>query len=174
MFVTNSFFVLCISILLIDKILLALKSLLKSAKIDSGNVTLHEQLVRFALAVQKAGSSLLPAVKAVVEKHWETLYHGQDLPTFCSGFLKKAEEQSSVPHLLSAAIASSLIEAKKDKAESILFLMTDDNKYQKTRSLESVLVAQKTLRSMRSSRVQEFRAKAAEWYPKASVFQATA
>jgi hypothetical protein len=143
---------------------------LKSVKIDAGHATLHEQLVRFALAIKKAGSTLSPAVKTIVDKHWDTLYGGQDLRAFSSSFLKKSEEQGSVPHLISAAIASSLIEPKKDQAESILFLMVED-KYTSTRTLESTLVAQKTLRSMRSSRVTEFRSKAAEWFPRATVFQ---
>ncbi|GJJ69727.1 N-alpha-acetyltransferase 15/16, NatA auxiliary subunit [Entomortierella parvispora] len=153
-----------------NKFLLALKSLLKAIKIDAENATLHEQLVRFALAVKKAGSALSPAAKTVIDKHWNDLYKGQDLAAVGNSFLKKSEEQGSVPHLISAAIASSLIEPKNDKAEAILFLMADD-KYKSTRSLESALVAQKTLRSMRSGRVSEFRAKAAEWFPKATVFQ---
>jgi len=152
----------------LDKLLLALKSLLKAINIDAENATLHEQLVRFAIAVKKAAPS--PVVKTVIDKHWNDLYKNQDLAVFSNSFLKKSEEQGSVPHLISAAIASSLIESKNDKAEAILFLMADD-KYKSTRSLESTLVAQKTLRSMRSSRVSEFRAKAAKWFPKATVFQ---
>ncbi|KAF9088025.1 N-alpha-acetyltransferase 16, NatA auxiliary subunit [Mortierella sp. GBA35] len=161
-----------------NKLLLALKSLLKSIKIDANNATLHEQLVRFALAVQKAGSSTKPAVKSVIDKHWETLFQGQgkDLQAFTTGFLEKSKTLGSVPHLVSAAIAASLIEPGTDKskaqAEEILFQMaTDDEKYKGTRSLENVVVAQKTLKSLRSSRVQEFRAKAAEWFPKATIFQ---
>ncbi|KAF9930828.1 N-alpha-acetyltransferase 16, NatA auxiliary subunit [Linnemannia zychae] len=159
-----------------NKLLLALKSLLKSVKIDPSNATLHEQLVRFALAVQKAGTSLKPAIKAVIDKHWDTLYHsdGKDLKAFTAKFLEGAKSLGSVPHLISAAIAISLIEAGADKAksdaEAIIFLMGDD-KYTATRSLENVFLAQKTLKTLKSSRLQEFKTKAVEWFPQATVFQ---
>ncbi|KAF9121492.1 N-alpha-acetyltransferase 16, NatA auxiliary subunit [Mortierella sp. 14UC] len=159
-----------------NKLLLALKSLLKSVKIDANNATLHEQLVRFALAVQRAGASIKPAVKSVIDKHWDTLLQGKsikDLKAFTAGFLETSKSLGSVPHLISSAIAVSLIEPGTEKsksdAEAILFLIAED-KYVATRSLENVLVAQKTLKSLRSSRVQEFRTKAAEWFPKATVF----
>ncbi|KAF9913252.1 N-alpha-acetyltransferase 16, NatA auxiliary subunit [Linnemannia zychae] len=160
-----------------NKLLLALKSLLKSVKIDANNATLHEQLVRFALAVQKAGATIKPSVKSVIDKHWDTLFQGKsikDLKAFTAGFLETSKSLGSVPHLVSAAIAVSLIEPGTDKskadAEAILFLIAED-KYVATRSLENVLVAKKTLKSLRSSRVQEFKTKAAEWFPKATIFQ---
>ncbi|KAF9151527.1 N-alpha-acetyltransferase 16, NatA auxiliary subunit [Linnemannia schmuckeri] len=159
-----------------NKLLLALKSLLKAIKIDANNATLHEQLVRFALAVHKAGASLKPTVKSVIDKHWDTLFQGKgkDLKAFTAGFLENSKTLGSVPHLISAAIAVSLIEPGTEKskaeAEAIIFLITNE-KYSDTRSLENVLVAQKTLKSLRSSRVQEFRTKAATWFPKATVFQ---
>lgn len=157
-----------------DKLMLSLQSLLKAHKIDANSATLHEQLVRFALAVQKAGDSLKPAVKSVIDKHWGTLYqpHAKDLSTFTAAFLEKNKDQSSVPHLISAAIAISLIDPanNKTKAEDVLFLIVDD-KYVKTRSLENCLLARKTLKSLRSSRVQEFTTKAAEWYPRANALR---
>ncbi|KAG0201400.1 N-alpha-acetyltransferase 16, NatA auxiliary subunit [Mortierella sp. GBA30] len=157
-----------------NKLLLALKSLLKSVQLDSNNATLHEQLVRFALAVKKAGDSIKPAVKSVVDKHWETLYQSKDsdLLSFTTAFLEKNKDLGSVPHLISAAIAVSLIHpGDKSKAEEIVFMIADGDKYKKTRSLENCLLAQKTLKTMRSSRLQELKAKAAEWYPKATAFQ---
>ncbi|KAG0253742.1 N-alpha-acetyltransferase 16, NatA auxiliary subunit [Mortierella polycephala] len=154
-----------------NKLLLALKSLLKSIKIDANNATLHEQLVRFALAVQKAGDTLKPAVKSVINKHWETLYQGKDLSGFNAQFLAKNKDLGSVPHLISAAIAVSLIHPNdKTKAEEILFAMGED-KYVSTRSLENCLLSMKTLKSLRSNRLQEFKTKAAKWYPKATAFQ---
>ncbi|KAG9324170.1 hypothetical protein KVV02_007399 [Mortierella alpina] len=157
-----------------NRLLLALKALLKSVQLDANNATLHEQLVRFALAVQKAGDSIKPAVKTVIDKHWETLYQNKssDLPSFTASFLNKNKDLGSVPHLISAAIAVSLVHpGEKAKAEEILFLMADDAKYKKTRSLENCILGLKTLKTMRSSRLPEFKAKAAEWFPKATVFQ---
>ncbi|KAF8927828.1 N-alpha-acetyltransferase 16, NatA auxiliary subunit [Haplosporangium gracile] len=159
-----------------NKLLLALKSLLKSIKIDANNATLHEQLIRFALSVHKADASLKLTVKSVIDKHWDTLFQGKgkDLKAFTAGFLENSKTLVSVPHLISAAIAVSLIEPGTEKskaeAEAVIFLIADE-KYSNTRSLENVLVAQKTLKSLRSSRVQEFRTKAAVWFPKATVFQ---
>jgi protein-disulfide isomerase-like protein with CxxC motif len=159
----------------IDKLLLALKELLKSIKIDVNNATLHEQLVRFALAVQKGGDSIKPAVKAVIDNHWETLYqmHGKDLSAFSAAFLEKNKDSDSVPHLISAAIAVSLIDNNnnKTKAEEIIFRMADGDKYARTRSLDNCLLARKALRSFKSSRVQEFTTKAAEWYPHAAALR---
>ncbi|KAI8598904.1 NMDA receptor-regulated protein 1-domain-containing protein [Dissophora ornata] len=160
-----------------NKLLLALQSLLKAFKLDASNATLHEQLVRFALAVQKAGDSLKPTVKSVIDKHWDTLYqsHGKDLSAFTAAFLERSKDQGSVPDLISAAIAVSLVDPanNKAKAEDMLFLTVDDrgNKYVRTRSLDNCLLARKTLKSLRSSRVQEFTAKAAEWYPRANALQ---
>ncbi|KAG0000692.1 N-alpha-acetyltransferase 16, NatA auxiliary subunit [Entomortierella chlamydospora] len=159
-----------------NKLLLALKALLKSHKIDANNSVLHEQLVRFALAVRKAGNSVKPAVKAVIDKHWDTLYQGKgdDLASFTASFIEKNKDLGSVPHLISAAIAVYLINPdEKSKAEDIVFLMASD-KYVKTRSYENCIFARKTLKSWRSSRFKEFSAKAAEWYPKSPEFRSVA
>ncbi|KAF9157176.1 N-alpha-acetyltransferase 16, NatA auxiliary subunit [Mortierella sp. AD010] len=159
-----------------NKLLLALKALLKSHKIDANNSVLHEQLVRFALAVRKAGNSIKPAVKAVIDKHWDTLYQGKgdDLASFTASFIEKNKDLGSVPHLISAAIAVYLINPdEKSKAEDIMFSMASD-KYVKTRSYENCIFARKTLKSWRSSRVKEFSAKAAEWYPKSPEFKPVA
>ncbi|KAG0031532.1 N-alpha-acetyltransferase 15, NatA auxiliary subunit [Podila clonocystis] len=158
-----------------NKVLLALKALLKAHKIDASNATLHEQLARFALTVRK--SEIKPSTKTVIDKHWETLYHGQDLPSFTGAFLKQQKDSAvgSVPHLISAAIAVSLVDsskAGKEKAEEILFLMAkEDAKFAKSRSVENMQVAIKTLKSLKSARVQELKAHAAEWFPRATAFQ---
>ncbi|KAF9357803.1 N-alpha-acetyltransferase 16, NatA auxiliary subunit [Mortierella sp. NVP85] len=155
-----------------NKLLLALKSLLKSIKIDPNHATLHEQLVRFGLAVQKAGSSLKPSVKAVIDQHWSTLYHGQDLKAFAKAFVKKNKGLGSVPHTVSAAITMALLApSEKSKAEDLLFTI-EGAQYQKTRSLENVLLVQKTLKSLKSSRLQAWNDKASAWFPRATAFKA--
>ncbi|KAF9116161.1 N-alpha-acetyltransferase 16, NatA auxiliary subunit [Mortierella sp. AM989] len=156
-----------------NKLLLALKALLKAQKIDENNADLHQQLVRFALTIQKAGDSINSTVKALIDKHWETLYHGKgnDLASFTASFLEKNKDLGSVPHLISAAIAVYRAEPnEKSKAEEILFSMAAD-KYEKTRSYENCIFAKKTLKSFKSSRVAEFSAKAAEWYPRSAEFK---
>ncbi|KAF9284862.1 N-alpha-acetyltransferase 16, NatA auxiliary subunit [Mortierella alpina] len=155
-----------------NKLLLALKSLLKAFDIDANHAALHEQLVRFALAVQKAASSLKPDVKAVIDQHWNQLYHGLDLEGFNAAFISRNTDAGSVPHVISAAIAASLIcPADMTKAEALLFTV-QEGRYQQTRSLENVVLILKTLRSMRSSRLQEWKDKAKTWYPRAAPFQA--
>lgn len=145
--------------------------MLKASDIDTNHATLHEQLVRFALAVQKAASSLKPDVKAVVDQHWSQLYHGLDLDGFNAAFISRNTVAGSVPHVISAAIAASLIcPADMTKAEALLFTVQED-RYQQTRSLENVVLILKTLRSMRSSRLQEWKDKAKTWYPRAAPFQ---
>ncbi|KAG0242048.1 N-alpha-acetyltransferase 16, NatA auxiliary subunit-like protein [Mortierella sp. GBAus27b] len=157
-----------------NKLLLALRELLKSIKLDANNATLHEQLVRFALAVQKEGNSIKPAVKAVIDSHWETLYqsHGKSLSAFTAAFLKKNKDSGSVPHLISAAIAVSLIDTNnKAKAEEIVFRIADGDNFARTRTLENCLLARKTLKTFKSSRVQEFTTKAAGWFPHATALR---
>ncbi|KAG0331568.1 N-alpha-acetyltransferase 16, NatA auxiliary subunit [Podila humilis] len=160
-----------------NKLLLALKALLKSHMIDADNATLHRQLVSFFLAVQSNAKDVKPSTKAVIDKHMETLYKGQDLVAFTNTFLKQQQElkEGSVPHLVSSAIAFSLVEpskAGKDKAEEILFKMvSEEGKYAKSRSINNVQEAIQTLKSLKSSRVQELKTTAAAWYPRATVFQ---
>ncbi|KAF8940408.1 N-alpha-acetyltransferase 16, NatA auxiliary subunit [Haplosporangium gracile] len=160
-----------------NKLLLALKALLKSIKIDASHATLHEQLVRFALAVQKSSSAktLKPSVKTVIDKHWSDLYgsHGQDLNAFNAGFIEKTKDQGSVAHVISAAISVYLIDPSKNltKAEELLFSVEDETKFERTRTLENVLLVQKTLKGFKSSRQQEWKAKAKIWFPNAAAFK---
>ncbi|KAF9115827.1 N-alpha-acetyltransferase 15, NatA auxiliary subunit [Mortierella sp. AM989] len=160
-----------------NKLLLALKSLLKAIKIEPNSAELHEQLVRFALAVQKA--SLAPSVKTVIDQHWSTLYQGQDLAAFTSAFVEKNKDLGSVSHTVSAAAVAFLLsssDSKNSKAESLskseaLLFSIQDDQYQKTRSLEMVVLVQNLLKKWRSSRVQEWNEMAKTWYPRATAFQ---
>ncbi|KAF9922180.1 N-alpha-acetyltransferase 16, NatA auxiliary subunit [Linnemannia zychae] len=161
-----------------NKLLLALKALLKSSKIDSNNATMHEQLVRFALAVQKAtAAKTLPAsVKAIIDQHWSELYgaHGPSgVDGFNAEFMKKNKDLGSVPHVISAAVSAYLIDPSKNltKAEELLFSIEDGNKYGQTRTLENVLLVQKTLKVLRSKRQEEWKSKAKVWFPTAASFQ---
>jgi hypothetical protein len=107
----------------------------------------------------------------VIDQHWSTLYHGQDLEAFTKAFVEKNKNLGSIPHTVSAAISVALLHpSDKAKAESLLFSV-EAKRYQKTRSLENVVLVQKTLKSLRSSRLQEWKDKAKVWYPKATIFQ---
>ncbi|KAF9324501.1 hypothetical protein BGZ91_002916, partial [Linnemannia elongata] len=143
-----------------NKLLLALKALLKSIKIDANHATLHEQLVRFALAIQKSSSAkaLKPSVKAVIDKHWSELYgiHGQDLSAFNAGYIEKTKDQGSVAHVISAAMSVYLTDPSKNltKAEELLFSIEDEKKFGQKRTLENVILVQKTLKGFKSARQQ--------------------
>lgn len=149
---------------------------MKSIKIDANHATLHEQLVRFALAVQKATSAktLKPSVKAVIDKHWSELYgsHGQDLNAFNAGFIEKTKTQGSVADVISAAMSVYLIDPSKNltKAEELLF-SAEEEKFGRTRTLENVVLVQKTLKGFKSARQPEWRAKAKVWFPNAAAFK---
>ncbi|KAF9355515.1 N-alpha-acetyltransferase 16, NatA auxiliary subunit [Mortierella sp. AD094] len=159
------------------KLLLALRSLLKAHKIEPNNAMLHEQLVRFALEVQKGSPK--PSVKAVIDQHWSTLYQGQDLVAFTTAFLEKNKDLGSVYHIINAAQASYLVsssDSKNNKSESLskgekLLFSIQDDQYQKTRSVENVILVQTLLKKWRSSRVQEWNEKAKTWYPRATAFK---
>ncbi|KAF9394805.1 hypothetical protein CPC16_010160 [Podila verticillata] len=155
------------------KFLLALKSLLKSIKIDPNHATLHEQLVRFRLAVEAAGSEIKANTKTVLDQHWNTLYHGKDLSAFAAEFVKKNVESNnpgSVDHVIAAAMVASLTEKEVGKASDLLFLVEQD-RFKDSRTLENTVLVLKTLRSMRSSRAQEFKTKAHAWFTLATVFK---
>ncbi|KAF9551479.1 N-alpha-acetyltransferase 16, NatA auxiliary subunit [Mortierella hygrophila] len=160
-----------------NKLLLALKALLKSIKIDANHATLHEQLVRFALAIQKSSSAktLKPSVKAVIDKHWSELYgtHGQDLSAFNAGFIEETKDQGSVAHVISAAMSVYLIDPSKNlaKAEELLFSVEDEKRFGRTRTLENVILVQKTLKGFKSAKQQEWKAKARVWFPNAAAFK---
>lgn len=153
--------------------MLALKSLLKSIKIDPNHATLHEQLVRFRLAVEAAGSEIKVNTKTVLDQHWNTLYHGKDLRAFAAEFEKKNVESNnpgSVDHVIAAAMVASLTEKEVGKANDMLFLVEQD-RFKGSRTLENTVLVLKTLRSMRSSRAQEFKTKAHAWFALATVFK---
>ncbi|KAF9421043.1 N-alpha-acetyltransferase 15, NatA auxiliary subunit [Podila epigama] len=162
-----------------NKFLLALKALLKAHSLDASNATLHEQLVRFALAVKAKAGDIKPLTKSVIDKHWETLYSGhKDVASFSDAFVKQHTDKTtavgSVPHLISAAIGVSLIDPSKsgkEKSETILFSMVQDEaRFAKSRSWEDVQASIKTLKSIKSGRLQEFKDAAKAWYPRSSVF----
>ena len=98
------------------------------------------------------------------------------MAAFVGAFLKQQKDNTvgSVPHLISAAIAASLVDssmAGKEKAEEILFLIAkEDAKFAKSRSIENVQVAIKTLKSLKSTRVQEMKTQAAAWFSRATAF----
>ncbi|KAF9408017.1 N-alpha-acetyltransferase 15, NatA auxiliary subunit [Podila epigama] len=155
------------------KYLLALGALLKSIKIDAHHATLHEQLVRFRLAVEAAGSEIKANTKKVLDQHWETLYHSQDLKTFVAAFAQEQVEGSNaglVDGLIAAAMAASLTEKDIAQAEKLLLLVGTD-RFAGSRTLDNSKLVLKTLRSMRSSRAQEFKSMAHTWYPLADAFK---
>lgn len=161
------------SVIILEKFLLALKSLLKSIKINPNHATLYEQLVRFRLAVEASGSEIKANTKIVLDEHWNTLYHGKDLKAFAAEFEKKNVETNnpgSVDHVIAAAMVASLTEKEVGKAEKLLFLVEQD-RFKDSQTLENTVLVLKTLRSIRSSRAQEFKAKAHAWFPLATVFK---
>ncbi|KAF8960482.1 N-alpha-acetyltransferase 16, NatA auxiliary subunit [Entomortierella lignicola] len=159
-----------------NKLLLALRSLLKAHKIEPNNPVLHEQLVRFAITFQKASPK--PSVKAVIDQHWSTLYQGQDLAAFTASFVEKSKSLGSVDHVINAAIAVYLVsssDSKISKSESLskgetLLFSIQDSQYQKTLSVDNVIAVQKLLKKWRSGRLQEWNEKARAWYPRATAF----
>jgi hypothetical protein len=158
---------------LADKILLALRSLVKAKEIDANHPRLFEQLVRFSLAVSKT-TDINPNVKEVVDKHWKELIGGKNVEDFVKDYVQSNEKvgSRSITHLIAEANVKLIMNPdNKSDVEELLFSVRDDSKYSKTRSLDDVTLIYKQLLKIKSSRVDEFKNLASQWFPMALVFK---
>ncbi|CAG8764846.1 8183_t:CDS:2, partial [Gigaspora rosea] len=150
------------------KYLLALKALLRAYSIDKENATLHNDIIRFHLAVSD-NKEINPTINQVIASEKVTLIpENMSLVEFNERFL---ERNKSISHLLAGAEALYSIDPERKQEAETLLLMVDSEKYASTRTLENCIKVYETLKStFSSSKAEEFRVKCKEWFPISTYF----
>ncbi|CAG8665248.1 17380_t:CDS:10, partial [Dentiscutata erythropus] len=145
------------------KYLLALKALLRAYSIDKENATLHNDIIRFHLAVSD-NKEINPTINQVIASEKVTLIpENMPLVEFNERFL---ERNKSILHLLVGAETLYAIDPEKKQEAENLLLMVDSEEYASTRTLENCIKVYETLKSIfNSSKAEEFRVKCKEWFP---------
>ncbi|CAG8494448.1 1112_t:CDS:10, partial [Scutellospora calospora] len=115
------------------KYLLALRALLRAHNIDKENATLHNDIIRFHLAVSN-DHEINPTINQVIASEKVILMpENKPLIEFNERFL---ERNNGVSHLLVGAETLYLIDPEKKHEAENLLLMVDSEEYASTRTLE--------------------------------------
>ncbi len=148
---------------------MALKCLLAAAALDKEHSKVHEQIIRFKLALDQGAKTLSPQSADVIKSEFTLLPAGADLTKYNDEYLLKHSECSrrtvsalKVRKLLSPDSASAV---EKDVV-GVLDLPSI--------TLEEAKEAFALLGSWKSKEVEAFRLLAEAKWPKASVFAAPA
>lgn len=151
------------------KLLLALKCLLAAAALDKDHSKVHEQTIRFKLALNKEEKTLSPQAAEAIKSEFTLLPAGVDLTKYNDEYITKHSDCSrrmvsglKTRRLLSRESASSV---EKDII-SVLDLPSI--------TLEEATEAFALLRLWKSKEVESFRLLAEAKWPKATVFAAPA
>jgi hypothetical protein len=163
--------IICCSALtqLTEKYLLALKCLLAAAALDKEHSKVHEQIVRFKLAIDKDVEGV-PAKSAEVIKSEFTLLPAsvnltQYNDEYLSGNKDCARRTVSALKVRKLLAPDSAGQCGKDVVGVLKFPSI---------TLEEATEALDLLRSWKSSEVEDFRKAAAAKWPKTSIFEASA
>ena len=147
------------------KYLLALKCLLAAAALDKEHSRVHEDIVRFAIAIEKDAESISPEARDVIKSEFTLLPAGGDLKKFNEEYFSKNKDCArrtvsalKVRKILSPESASSV---EKDIV-NVLSLPSI--------TFEEAKETYELLCSWKSSEAKAFRSKAAAKWPKATVF----
>lgn len=154
---------------MIEKYILALKCLLASAALDKEHPRVHEQIVRFKLALDKAGEELNPKSADIIQSEFTLIPASTSLTKFNDEYLSK--HKGSVPKIIAALKTRKLL-----SPESATSCEKDVAAVLKNPSVtsEEAVEALELLRSWKSSEAESFREAAAAKWPKATVFEASA
>jgi N-alpha-acetyltransferase 15/16, NatA auxiliary subunit len=143
---------------LLDKLILALRSLNAAISIDPEHPGVHEQSVAFRLAVKKT-SDAPPKVLEVIKANFKRIEESQDLKSFNEDFAKKHSD--SPAHRLSAIRVKKLLGEDKVAVEQevhdLLSLPGADS--------DDAIKGLETLRNWRSGEVNAYKKAAQEKWP---------
>lgn len=149
----------------IEKYLLALKCLLAAAALDKEHSKVHEQIIRFKLAIDKDIESLPPKSAEVVKSKFNLLPASVDLSEYNHEYLSQHNDCArrtisalKVRKLLSPDSSSSI---EKDVAAVIKL---------DSITMEEAKEALELLQSWKSNEFDGFRSSAAKKWPDATVF----
>jgi hypothetical protein len=149
---------------LAEKYLLALRCLNAALAIDAANPIVHEQAVRFRLAINPRLASLPAKVAGVIETEFTAIDASTDLKKYNSDFLEKHKDSAS--HLVSAVKIQRLLGEDPKKCEKdlsgVLGLKSND--------WEPAAEALGLLYQWRSSEAEAFKKAAHEKWPEVTLF----
>jgi hypothetical protein len=145
-----------------------LKCLLAASKIDASNPIVHEQIIRFKLAIDAASSSLKPQTAEVIKSEFTLLPGSTSLPDYNSSFLSK--NKISPRHVYAGLRVKHLLPSHdQSKNETEIFSTLDSTSIR----LEEATEGLDLLKSWKSSKVDDYKTKAAAKWPEATIFQSS-
>lgn len=154
---------------LAGKYLLALKCLLAASALDKEHSEVHEQVVRFKLALDKDSEILPPMSAQVVKSEFTLLPTSVDLPKHNDEYLAKhkdcARQTLSALKVRKLLKPDSVSAVEKDVAAVVNL---------PTITMEEAIEALELLTLWKSSEVDRYRIKAGAKWPKATIFAAKA
>ncbi|PBP22556.1 tetratricopeptide [Diplocarpon rosae] len=150
------------------KYILALKCLLAAAALEKDHSKVHEQSIRFKLAVDADSTSLSPTAKDVIASEFTILPSSVDLATYNDEYLSKhkqcARRTLSALKICKLLKPDSATATAKDVAATLQI---------PTITFEEAVEALHLLQSWKSSEVEAFKKSAAGKWPYASIFSST-
>ncbi|KAI0171931.1 N-terminal acetyltransferase A, auxiliary subunit [Hypoxylon sp. FL1284] len=147
-----------------EKYVLALRCLNCALSIDAENPTVHEQLVRFRLALDSKTGSLPPKVAEILKSRFTALAASADLKKVVADFQEKHTD--SPAHVISAIKSKRLLGEDKKKNEKELAGVLG----LKTIEYEQAEVALAVLKQWRSSEADTFKEAAHKRWPEVTTF----
>jgi N-alpha-acetyltransferase 15/16, NatA auxiliary subunit len=149
----------------LDKYLLALRCLLAASKLELNHPTVHEQIIRFKLAVDSVLSSLPAKTAEVIKAEFTLLPESKTVSDINDDFLSKNDK--SIRHIYSFHRVRRLLpsfDQSKSEAEILSALDHLDM------TLDEVSEGLELLSSWKAN-TEAYRSKAHSQWPKATVFE---
>ncbi|KAI4869974.1 N-terminal acetyltransferase A, auxiliary subunit [Hypoxylon rubiginosum] len=147
-----------------EKYVLALRCLNAALAIDPDNSTVHEQVVRFRLALNSKIKSLPSKVAEVLKSRFTTVDAFADLKKFNADYQEKHRDSPS--HVISAIKSERLLGEDKKKSEKGLAGVLGLKAIEYEQAAEAFAL----LKQWRSSEVDTFKAAAHEKWPEVTAF----
>ncbi|KAH8598967.1 NMDA receptor-regulated protein 1-domain-containing protein [Bisporella sp. PMI_857] len=147
------------------KYLLALKSLLAAAALDKEHPKVHEQIVRYRLAIDEDSKEILPQSLETIKSEFHLLPSSVDISKFNEEYLSK--HKGSAKHTLYALSVRRLLSSGKssDVEKSIVGILKLPSI-----TLEEAAEGLELLKTWKSSEVDAYRSSATAKWPKTSLF----
>jgi hypothetical protein len=152
----------------LEKYILALKCLLAAAGLDGEHSKVHEQTVRFKLAIEKDIEELPPKSAEIIKSEVTLLPASKPLTQYNDEYLTK--HRDCVRRTLSALSVRKLL--SPDSASSCATDVAATIKLQSI-TMEEAKEALELLSSWQSAEVESFRSSAAAKWPNATAFVAS-
>jgi hypothetical protein len=144
-----------------------LKCLLASSALDKEHSKVHEQTIRFKLALDKDPDALAPKSGEVIKLEFNLVPSSMDLSTFNDKYLKKHKDcaRRSISALATRKLLNPGSSSTCEKDIVAVINLPSISIQEATEALE-------LLTSWKSSEVEALRSRAATKWPKATIFAA--